>query len=448
MTRDTAHPRPSRLEALAWTAGLSAIWIAVYSACNLVSSFRTDVRVLQFEWEKAVPFVPWLIVPYLSIDLFFVTAPFLSRTRQELHVLVARLLAATLIAAFCFLAVPMTLAAERPCFDGWLGGMYDLLKAGDRPHNMCPSLHVALLLLLWPVYHCATRGVLRATLYLWFTLVLVSVLPVYQHHFIDIIGGAIVAIICLIAFPESEDTPWFQAAGLVQRRRIARRYALASIPLVALGIVLGPWGIIPGWIGGSLLLVACIYWTGSPEMFRKRAGRLPLGTRVVLAPYLLGLHFSRRLYARHAGPACSRITPTLLIGGRATRFVGEAHMLAGVVAVVDLTAEHDECAPFRVLPCLSIPLLDLVAPSVAACLLAAAFIDHHARRGTVYMHCGLGYSRSATIAAAYLIHSGRAADVEDACKTVQRLHPDTRIGVAERDVLVEFASMARRVTIS
>ena len=120
---------------------------------------------------------------------------------QQLHVLIARLLCATCIASFVFLAIPMTLAADRPTFAGPLGAVYEFLKAGDQPHNMCPSLHVAMLLILWPVYHRATRGLLRTAIYLWFTLILISVLPVFQHHFVDVVGGTIVALICVIAFP-------------------------------------------------------------------------------------------------------------------------------------------------------------------------------------------------------------------------------------------------------
>jgi protein phosphatase len=41
---------------------------------------------------------------------------------------------------------------------------------------------------------------------------------------------------------------------------------------------------------------------------------------------------------------------------------------------------------------------------------AVAFIDEQVGRGeVVYVHCKAGYSRSAAVVAAYLIHTGRAA---------------------------------------
>lgn len=439
-------PRPSRIEVFAWTAGLCALWVAVYFACNWISSLRTDVRTLQFEWERAIPFIPWLIVPYMSIDLFFVAAPFLCRTRHQMQVLIARLLSATAIAAFSFLAIPMTLAVERPSINGWLGGVYEMLKAGDQPHNMCPSLHVALLLLLWPVYHRAARGIVRVLLHVWFALILISVLPVFQHHFVDVIGGIIVAIICIIAFPETEHSPWFVAPDFGVRRQIARRYALAALPLIALGIAIGPWGFLPGWIGGSLLLVACIYLLGSPALFRKHNGQLPAGTRFVLAPYLIGLGVTRRHFARRGGPGWSNITVALIVGRRPSE--SEARTLAddGIVAVVDLTAEHRARTSFRSLSYLNLPVLDLTTPSLACCQVACAFIDEHAPRGRIYLHCGLGYSRSAMVAAAYLLHTREAADAEHACRLIEERHALARLSESDRVALRAVAETLRTCT--
>jgi len=46
---------------------------------QLVHPQRANVPTLFFEWESAIPFVPLMIAPYMSIDLFFVGAPFLCR---------------------------------------------------------------------------------------------------------------------------------------------------------------------------------------------------------------------------------------------------------------------------------------------------------------------------------------------------------------------------------
>ena len=44
-----------------------------------------DVGTWVFAWERLIPFVPLMIVPYMSIDLFFVAAPFLCTDARAAH---------------------------------------------------------------------------------------------------------------------------------------------------------------------------------------------------------------------------------------------------------------------------------------------------------------------------------------------------------------------------
>lgn len=431
--------RPSRRESLAWMLAISGVWIAVYAGCNWITSHRTGVGVVQFAWERRIPFIPWLIVPYMSIDLFFVAAPFACTSRRQLHVLAARLVAATAIAGFFFLSVPLTLAEQRPTLDGWLGAIYEVLKAGDRPFNMFPSLHAALLLLIWPVYHRATAGPLRAVVYAWFVLIMGSLLPVYQHHAIDVIGGVVLAALCIVAFPEASG-PYRLYRG--RRARIGARYAAAAVPPVALGIALGPWGAIPGWVGGALALVACAYLFAGTSIFRKSGGRLHAGSRLLLAPYLLGLRATRRYWAHRTRHSWSRISDSLTIGRRPTRTEARA-LAADIAGVIDLTAEHDERDAFLGLPYLNIQVLDLTPPSVEHCRAATEFISAHADRGTVFVHCGLGYSRSAAIAAAHLLASGLARTADEAVRMVRRLHPPAQLNADDERALCAYLNSIR-----
>ena len=94
----------SRGKAFAASVGLSLLFLLVYGACLWVTARRDDVRVFYFAWERAIPFVPFMILPYMSIDLFFVAAPFLFRNARELKVFVARVASAIFLAGICFLA--------------------------------------------------------------------------------------------------------------------------------------------------------------------------------------------------------------------------------------------------------------------------------------------------------------------------------------------------------
>src|SRR5262249_20599965 len=76
-----------RSKALVVSAGLSALFLIVYSGCNWITAHRANVGTFYFEWERRIPFMAFFILPYMSIDFFFVVASFLCRTDRELSVL-------------------------------------------------------------------------------------------------------------------------------------------------------------------------------------------------------------------------------------------------------------------------------------------------------------------------------------------------------------------------
>src|SRR5438067_242319 len=101
-------PAQRRLTAAARTALLlSLLFLLVYGSCNWITSQRTDVGTWYFQWERHIPFVPLMILPYMSIDLFFIAAPFLCRDEQELRTLARRITFAILAAGACFLIMPL-----------------------------------------------------------------------------------------------------------------------------------------------------------------------------------------------------------------------------------------------------------------------------------------------------------------------------------------------------
>src|SRR5258708_1188231 len=107
------------------SAALCVLFLVFYNGTNYITSFRHDVCAFYFTWERLIPFVPIFIVPYMSIDLFFVGAPFLARHDVELRTIRRRIAAAILIACACFLLFPLRFAFERPEVSGPLGVVFD-----------------------------------------------------------------------------------------------------------------------------------------------------------------------------------------------------------------------------------------------------------------------------------------------------------------------------------
>src|SRR5262249_31674539 len=97
----------STKQAFAASVGLSILFLVIYGGCNWITARRANVPTFYFEWERAIPFVPFFILPYMSIDLFFVAAPFLCRTGRELSVLAKRIAFVIVVAGICFLLFPL-----------------------------------------------------------------------------------------------------------------------------------------------------------------------------------------------------------------------------------------------------------------------------------------------------------------------------------------------------
>src|SRR5687767_14361694 len=298
----------SILRALAASVGLSALFLIVYGWCNWFTSQRSDVGTLFFEWERLIPFVPLMIAPYMSIDLFFIAAPFLCRSDRELATFSKRIVAAILVAGLCFLLFPLRFAFERPHADGWLGALFDWFREMDQPYNLLPSLHIALRTILAEFYARHTRGFLRHASNIWFVLIGLSAVLTYQHHVMDVLGGFALGTYCLYFIRESETR-----LATNENRRVGAYYGIGALLVASLVVLLWPWGAFLLWPAIALAIAAAAYFGLGPGIFRKRDGLLPWTTYWALGPCLLGQHLSR-LYYRRECRAWDQLTPNIWIG--------------------------------------------------------------------------------------------------------------------------------------
>ncbi len=420
---DRASGRPqSLLAATLWSAGLGALFFLIYGTCNWLTSLRPYVASLHFAWESSIPFIPAMVVPYMSLDLFFVGAIFLCR-RDEIGVHAKRVCTAILVAAACFLLFPLRFDFARPAANGFPGLLFGWLTL-DRPYNQAPSLHITLRSIVWAPFGRRVRGPLRWLLIAWFALIGVSVLVTYQHHVVDVLAGELLTVIVFYLFPWSDGGETASAGSFHARATLT--YGVPAVLLAVIAIMLRPWGLLLAWPIASLVLLTAAYAGAGPRIFRKRAGALSWAATILLGPYLIGSRISHALN-RRSSEAWNQITPHLLFGRilrdeEARRLVG-----SGVTAVLDLTPECNEARPLRELAYENIQVLDWTLPDARGLRRALSFIEEHSRSGKVYVHCALGFSRSAGVVAAYLLESSRASTVEEAVEAVRKVRPQVVI---------------------
>lgn len=409
--------RPTKLLAGVTSCGLSLLFMVVYGGCNWINAQRSDVGSWYYPWEHFIPFVPVMIVPYMSIDLFFAAGPFLCRSRKELHTLACRIAFAILTAGACFLLLPLKMTTPCPPVNGWMGMIFNFLHGFDQPYNLVPSLHITLRTILADLYARHTKGVLRAATHGWFSLIGISTVLTYQHHIVDVIAGFVLAAICVYLFRENSPR-----LPVVKNYRMGVYYFIGAGVCAVVALTAWPWTGIFLWPAVLLLVTAAAYWGLGPGIYRKEDGRLPFSTRVLFAPCLFGQWLSL-LHYRRRGSAWDEITPQLWVGTKLNEREAQTARRKGVTAVLDLTCEFSENRTFRGLAYHNLPVLDLTELSVAQLREAADFISEHAGHGVVYVHCKAGYSRSAAAVGAYLIASGRAKSVDECLSLMRSARP-------------------------
>ncbi|MEZ4601404.1 MAG: phosphatase PAP2/dual specificity phosphatase family protein [Syntrophotaleaceae bacterium] len=411
--------RPTRGEliyAALLSAATSLLFIAVYGGCSWLTSLRSDVGTWVYGWERMIPFVPVMIIPYMSIDLFFIAAPFVCADRAERNLLAKRIVFAILAAGAFFLLMPLQFAWPRPVPQGWTGPIFTFLHGFDRPYNMFPSLHIALRTLLADTYARHTRGSLQWLVHLWFSLIGFSTVLTWQHHIIDVAGGFVLALFCFYLIREPV------AATPARNYRAGSCYACGGAALILSALALKGWWLLLLWPAFALLLVSAAYFGLIADVFHKTDGRLPLSTLFLLAPVLLGHRLSLLYYQRRADP-WNQILPDLWMGRRLDEKEAQKTLQLGVTAVLDLTSEFSEPQAFRSVRYLNLPVLDLTAPSPGQLSAALEFINSEKAKGIVYVHCKIGYSRSAAVVGSWLLAAGLAGSVDEATTILLRARP-------------------------
>jgi membrane-associated phospholipid phosphatase len=206
--QDPATPGPPPDRFFAWpgsallrhalflAAAQTLWWVLVFHGADWLT-YQHGYRVrLHLDPELQIPFVPVMVIAYLSMNLLFVMAPFILRSKPELQALTATLAGATFVAGIGFLLFP-----SEPAYPGWphsgeAGVLNPLLTIATRValrHNMAPSLHVGLSAVCVLAFVSRAGATGKALLAVWMTVIAASTLLIHQHHIVDVLTGLAVA---------------------------------------------------------------------------------------------------------------------------------------------------------------------------------------------------------------------------------------------------------------
>ena len=451
--------KPPLKTSLLKLALVGSLFYTSYGLSNHYAASLAYVPEVAFAWERGIPFWAWTIVPYWSLNLMYAAAFFLCRDACEQNRYVARLVLAQIVATICFMLFPLHFGWPKPPTDGLWGWLFDSLVAFDLPYNQAPSLHIALAVIVGAFYWTRFPKI-RLPIFLWQSLIALSVLTTYQHHFIDVPTGALLGWLVLWAIPQHGVSPFRRrslsvvqpdnqtgrlktseasfaktnavsfceaktnSAGFREAKtfpetrsreiKFAMLY-LAGTGLSALPSLFGGAWLWMLWISVSLSVVTFAYLTGNAAVFQKQAdGRLSAAATVLLLPYLVGVRLNMVYWLRGKAKT-ARVRDDVLIGSVSA-------ISDGLPAVLDVCAEYPRPryrGTYRVLP-----LLDMVAPSENDLMQAASLLETLRRqRGKVLTCCALGYGRSAAVVLTWLLVYGGCRDLAQATAELKQARP-------------------------
>lgn len=342
--------KPTLKASLLKLALVGALFYTSYGLSNHYAASLAYVPEIAFAWEHSIPFWAWTIVPYWSLNLMYAAAFFLGRDAGEQNRYVARLVAAQIIATTCFILFPLHFSWPKPPTNGLWGWLFDSLVAFDLPYNQAPSLHIALSIIVGAFYWTRFPKI-RLPLLLWQSLIALSVLTTYQHHFIDVPTGALLGWLVLWAIPQRGVSPFkgrslsvaqpdsqtgrlktseasfceakMNATGFRKAKtppetrsreiKIAMLYLAGAVLSALLSLFGGAW-LWMLWVSVSLSVVAFAYLTGNAAVFQKQAdGRLSAAATILLLPYLAGVRLNIA-YWLHGKESMAQVRDDVLIG--------------------------------------------------------------------------------------------------------------------------------------
>ncbi len=153
---------------------------AIHSHINLMTSF-----------DHLIPFVPWMVYPYMSLYLgIFLAAVFLER-RAFVH-FVGILFFSELLTYPFFYYFPAVFPTPQFAANDFTTRFLQWCFKADVHNNTFPSLHVSLALSTALVINRSNKKIGFFAI-LWAITVAFSTVLTKKHFFIDVLGGVIVA---------------------------------------------------------------------------------------------------------------------------------------------------------------------------------------------------------------------------------------------------------------
>ncbi|PIF47445.1 protein-tyrosine phosphatase [Chryseobacterium sp. 52] len=373
------------------------VFMIVYNFATWYTLRLEKVPSFVFDFEKYIPFLPWSIIPYMTSGIFFCLVFFLCTDREQLKVLTKRMLFSTVTAGLCFIIFPLRFSLIKPETEGSIfSSSFQFLKVFDSPFNQSPSLHIAFAFIFWTVFRDFKK--FRSLSMLWLIVLGISTLTTYQHHFIDIISGIILAHISFMIFPyRNKDFRY-------RNFHMANFYFLFGWILILAALLLdkfsGHLWLIFLWPSAMSIIIGYQYQKNNIHFLKDKNGSISLARKIFYAPYLMMYQIFWKFLRKNKRPL--EIVPRIYISSRPGREDLHNFEIGRNTFVYDLSAEIEEISELKKMSLYhSAPFLDIGTLDRNETKKLVKEITENYKKlpvdGKIFIHCTMGFTRSSVI---------------------------------------------------
>ena len=216
---------------------------------------------------------------------------------------------------------------------------------------------------------------------------------------------------------------------------------LALAGVCTYGASLGGLTAVPlGWTAFSAGVIGVAYLGPVPKVMGKRPdGVVPWWRTLMFGPFVLftvGMGVVKVRLGRE--PVFNAVATGVYVGRRCRA----KDLPADVKVVVDLTCERTEPLGMRTRESYhSLPTFDGTAPEAHAYRVLLGELVGETR--PIYIHCAMGHSRAATVAAGVLIGRGVVDSAHEAERLMKSVRPKVHFTHEQRRLVESYASMCR-----
>lgn len=153
--------------------------------------------------DRAIPFVPWTVLIYVSEYFFFTAVYLVVRDMENLNKYLYSFFTTQAFSCLIFFfwptIFPRDLYPVPADTNPIVNTVFHMLRTGDAATNCFPSLHVSTVYLSVFIFFDEQREKLPFFL-TWGTLIALSTLPTKQHYFVDIAAGFALSVLVYFVF--------------------------------------------------------------------------------------------------------------------------------------------------------------------------------------------------------------------------------------------------------